>query len=125
MKEYTKKEGEAISRAYYALEYMCASHDFTAIGRLVEALKHERREHSSIKAAKALIVQCAVEDYRANAYGLYSMASGCAAAAMVGAVLRKDYRDRPRWRRFLRQAKAAKAANEASTDRAFQAAAAG
>lgn len=112
--QYTAKEAAAIKLAYSALDN-AADQVGSASIKLDRALRHERRERDCLLTAKALLVECAYVDKGANALQLYSMAEGCAAAAMVGAELARCNYDG--WRRFCGCACAAISAHEAATHR--------
>lgn len=55
--DHTTKERDAINRAFNAMTYAAETTDWSMARRLREALKHERKERSSITTAKACLVE--------------------------------------------------------------------
>jgi hypothetical protein len=88
--EYTRKEKEAIDKAYSLLEYL-AGFDMIGPDRLDAALKYERNGRSGLTIAKRLLVENAakgIEGFREGqeltSSDLWGMSQGCAVARMLG-----------------------------------------
>lgn len=85
--DYTRKQTQAIRDAFRDLEYVASCADMRARFELREALKHERRERSSILVAKALLVECfleGLEDPAMNALAVDGVSKGCQAMLLFG-----------------------------------------
>ena len=61
MSDYTRKEREAITRAWSLLEHMAEREGYN--GRLSEIFKYERRGRHSQPLTRAVLVQCAYDGY--------------------------------------------------------------
>lgn len=85
--KYTAAEKRAIEAAFDEIAYMMDATGHSEPHRLREALKIERRERSSITAAKALLVNGFAEGIAKDppASTLKSYSAGIATAVMLGA----------------------------------------
>jgi hypothetical protein len=130
-KEYTRKEVETINRAWSQMEYI-ADMEHTIGRKLADALKYERRERSSLTAARALLVECAANvdgdgNTRPTEYtpaDICCLSDGCATAFMVGAYWRSrehNHYTAKEYARFAPMAADAARANHASTRRMLDA----
>ena len=88
MSKIEKSAKNAANKAFNAVEYFCRGTDMRAGWILKEALKHERKERSSIYYAKALIVESYYQGYKRpsiQAHSLYGYSWGCQQAMIMGA----------------------------------------
>lgn len=86
--KYTRKQAEAIGRAYAEIEAMAEGTDWAMPRRLRDALKYESRIRGSRTTARALMVNAFVDGYTRPylcAAELYDISEGLAVAAMCGA----------------------------------------
>lgn len=85
---YTRKERDAINRAYTAICAASEATDWSTAHDLDAALKYERRERSSAVAAKALLAESWLEGFDnpdTPAKRVAFLAKGCGQALLIGA----------------------------------------
>lgn len=91
--QHSASERRLIEGAFARISNACDRLDMKAARMLEDALRHERRERSSLLSAKALLVESFRDGWKGvSAASLYSFALGCRSAALIGAEVRRVLR---------------------------------